>query len=231
MRGDRRAAVCRVRGDVGAPRQRERPRIGPPARSRGAGRWTQRRRTSMPVIESTPELVSQVYERSRARLDVVRDGLSRPLTLAEKVLFGHLDDPAQDLTPWESYLQLRPDRVAMQDATAQMALLQFMLAGRGHGGGSDHGPQRPSDHGPRGGRAGPATSAARQQRGLHLPPNHVGALRDRVLVAGRGDHSPGRAGELRVSGRADDRHRLAHAPTPGGWGCWPSGSAGPMPWT
>ena len=84
----------------------------------------------MPVIESTPELVSQVYERSRARLDVVRDGLRRPLTLAEKVLFGHLDDPAQDRTPWESYLQLRPDRVAMQDATAQMALLQFMLAGR-----------------------------------------------------------------------------------------------------
>ena len=84
----------------------------------------------MPVIESTPELVSQVYEGSRARLDVVRDGLRRPLALAEKVLFGHLDDPAQDLTPWESYLQLRPDRVAMQDATAQMALLQFMLAGR-----------------------------------------------------------------------------------------------------
>ena len=84
----------------------------------------------MPVIESTPELVSQVYEGSRARLDVVRDGLRRPLTLAEKVLFGHLDDPAQDLMPWESYLQLRPDRVAMQDATAQMALLQFMLAGR-----------------------------------------------------------------------------------------------------
>ena len=85
----------------------------------------------MTVIESTPALVADAYTNLRARLAVVRKRHDRPLTLAEKLLFGHLDDPAsQDLTPLESYLQIRPDRVAMQDATAQMALLQFMLAGR-----------------------------------------------------------------------------------------------------
>ncbi len=84
----------------------------------------------MPTIDSTPELVAQVYERSRRNLGTVRERLQRPLTLAEKVVFGHLDDASgQDLAPG-AYLRLRPDRVAHQDATAQMALLQFMLAGR-----------------------------------------------------------------------------------------------------
>jgi len=82
-------------------------------------------------IDTTPELVSSAYAKMRERLKVVRSRLNRPLTLAEKVLFGHLDDPkGQDLTRGKSFLLLRPDRVAMQDATAQMALLQFMLAGR-----------------------------------------------------------------------------------------------------
>ena len=85
----------------------------------------------MTVIESTPALVADAYARMRARLAMVRERHDRPLTLAEKLLFGHLDDAStEDLTPLESYLQIRPDRVAMQDATAQMALLQFMLAGR-----------------------------------------------------------------------------------------------------
>ena len=56
--------------------------------------------------------------------------LRRPLTLSEKVLFGHLDDPKnQDIVRGESYLHLNPDRVAMQDATAQMAMLQFISSG------------------------------------------------------------------------------------------------------
>jgi aconitate hydratase len=84
----------------------------------------------MAAIESTPEFVQAVYQRIRARLEVVRKRLGRPLTLTEKILFGHLDDPAgADLEPGKAYVELRPDRVAMQDATAQMALLQFMLAG------------------------------------------------------------------------------------------------------
>ena len=85
----------------------------------------------MAQIETTPELVKNVYQTTRQRLEIVRKRLNRPLTLAEKVLFGHLDDPeGQDLTRGKSFLLLRPDRVAMQDATAQMALLQFMLAGK-----------------------------------------------------------------------------------------------------
>jgi aconitate hydratase len=85
----------------------------------------------MQAIDSTPEFVSDIYGRMRSRIEKVRSRLGRPLTLAEKVLLGHLDNPSeQGLKPGESYLMLRPDRVAMQDATAQMALLQFMLAGR-----------------------------------------------------------------------------------------------------
>ncbi|KAG8321459.1 aconitate hydratase [Homalodisca vitripennis] len=56
--------------------------------------------------------------------------LNRPLTLSEKVLYSHLDDPAgQEITRGKTYLRLRPDRVAMQDATAQMAMLQFISSG------------------------------------------------------------------------------------------------------
>lgn len=85
----------------------------------------------MPIIESTPEMVRGVYEKTRKNLEIVRRRLGRPLTMAEKVLFGHLDDPEnQPLEAGKAYLMLRPDRVAMQDATAQMALLQFMQAGK-----------------------------------------------------------------------------------------------------
>ena len=62
-------------------------------------------------------------------LSIVRSRLNRPLTYAEKILYSHLDDPhGQDIERGKSYLKLRPDRVACQDATAQMAILQFMSA-------------------------------------------------------------------------------------------------------
>lgn len=62
-------------------------------------------------------------------LAIVRSRLNRPLTYAEKILYSHLDDPhGQDIERGKSYLKLRPDRVACQDATAQMAILQFMSA-------------------------------------------------------------------------------------------------------
>ncbi|PLB50174.1 aconitate hydratase [Aspergillus steynii IBT 23096] len=70
------------------------------------------------------------YKKMSENLDIVRRRLSRPLTYAEKVLYSHLDDPhGQDIERGTSYLKLRPDRVACQDATAQMAILQFMSAG------------------------------------------------------------------------------------------------------
>jgi aconitate hydratase len=84
-------------------------------------------------VESTPEFVLGVYKKMEERLAVARQRVGRPLSLAEKIIFGHLDDPAvSDLTAGKAYVQLRPDRVAMQDATAQMALLQFMSAGLKH---------------------------------------------------------------------------------------------------
>jgi len=70
------------------------------------------------------------YQRIEDNLAIVRSRLNRPLTLSEKVLYGHLDNAhEQDIQRGVSYLKLRPDRVACQDATAQMALLQFMSAG------------------------------------------------------------------------------------------------------
>ena len=81
-------------------------------------------------VALSPERVDQVYTRIEQTLSIVRTRLNRPMTLAEKIVLGHLHDPEhQELIPGKSYLQLRPDRVIMQDATAQMALLQFMSAG------------------------------------------------------------------------------------------------------
>ncbi|OQY35557.1 MAG: aconitate hydratase [Spirochaetaceae bacterium 4572_59] len=85
----------------------------------------------MSEIATTPTLVKETYRKTRENLSIIRKRLNRPLTLAEKVLYGHLINPEkQDLTRENSFLLLQPDRVAMQDATAQMALLQFMLSGR-----------------------------------------------------------------------------------------------------
>ncbi|KAG5949923.1 hypothetical protein E4U53_005641 [Claviceps sorghi] len=70
------------------------------------------------------------YKKMSENLAIVRSRLNRPLTYAEKILYSHLDDPhGQDIERGKSYLKLRPDRVACQDATAQMAILQFMSAG------------------------------------------------------------------------------------------------------
>ena len=80
---------------------------------------------------TTPiELVRSVYDRYPQRVEIARRRLGRPLTYAEKVLFAHADDPETiGLGRGVDYADYRPDRVAMQDATAQMALLQFMTAG------------------------------------------------------------------------------------------------------
>ena len=75
-------------------------------------------------------LVTARYATMVSRADVARQRLGRPVTLAEKILFNHLEDPDhQPLERGRSYAEFRVDRVAMQDATAQMALLQFMSAG------------------------------------------------------------------------------------------------------
>lgn len=70
------------------------------------------------------------YENRKNILSTVKKRLNRPLTLSEKVLYGHLDDPAsQAIERGESYLKLRPDHIGMQDATALMTMLQFISSG------------------------------------------------------------------------------------------------------
>lgn len=85
----------------------------------------------MAVTSSTPlPLVESVYARLAERAAWGREELGRPLTLTEKILLNHLRDPERaGLERGVSYTDFDPDRVAMQDATAQMALLQFMTAG------------------------------------------------------------------------------------------------------
>ena len=84
----------------------------------------------MPVAASTPiELIENVYSTLDERVDAARERFGQELTLAEKILVNHLDDPAVTPVRGATYVDLRPDRVAMQDATAQMAWLQFMTAG------------------------------------------------------------------------------------------------------
>ena len=77
------------------------------------------------------DVIKGVYDNLSAKVEAGRATLGRPMTLAEKILVSHLDDPGD--VGWQrgvDFLMLRPDRVAMQDATAQMALLQFMMAGK-----------------------------------------------------------------------------------------------------
>ena len=83
------------------------------------------------AIESSPGMVASVYATMARNLAVVRRRLNRPLTLADKVLLGHLDDPEhQEIEPGKSYLLLRPDRVVFQDVLGQTGLLQFMQTRR-----------------------------------------------------------------------------------------------------
>jgi aconitate hydratase len=78
----------------------------------------------------TIERIDAAYARLRNGVAAARERLDRPLTLAEKILFGHFVDPAgQPIGRGDDHAELAPDRVALQDATAQMALLQFELAG------------------------------------------------------------------------------------------------------
>ena len=78
------------------------------------------------------EMISGVYGRMADQINAARSVLNRPMTLAEKVLYSHLfgGRPTEAFGRGESYVNFAPDRVAMQDATAQMALLQFMMAGK-----------------------------------------------------------------------------------------------------
>ncbi len=83
------------------------------------------------MTNQTLELAEKLYSGIKEKHQVARQRLGRALTLAEKILFSHLDRwPEGALVRGKTHLPLRPDRVAMQDATAQMALLQFIVSAR-----------------------------------------------------------------------------------------------------
>jgi aconitate hydratase A / 2-methylisocitrate dehydratase len=85
----------------------------------------------MVEIAATPAVAGKIYARMERNLAIVRRHLGKPLTLSDKVLLGHLDDPnTQDLEAGRSYLALRPDRVVFQDVLGQSGLLQFMQTRR-----------------------------------------------------------------------------------------------------
>ncbi|NCU06084.1 MAG: aconitate hydratase, partial [Chitinophagaceae bacterium] len=78
------------------------------------------------------DLIKKTYSEMPAKVDAARKALGRPLTLAEKILYSHLWKGVEpkDFERGKAYVDFAPDRVAMQDATAQMALLQFDTTGR-----------------------------------------------------------------------------------------------------
>ncbi len=135
------------------------------------------------------DLIKRVYAEMPGKVEAARRLVGRPLTLAEKILYSHLSKPA--VAPFKrgvDYVDFAPDRVAMQDATAQMALLQFMTCGRDkvavpstvH---CDHLIQ--------------AKSGAAQDLATALDVNREVydflSLRNRFLEAGSRHHPPGRA--------------------------------------
>ena len=165
----------------------------------------------MTTIESTPEFATQTYESMAERLAVVRQRMNRPLSLAEKVLLSHLDDPeGQEIAPGESYIRVRPDRVILQDVLGQTAMLQFMQTLRDrvavpttvH---CDHLIQARAE-----GRPRPARVARRKRRSLWLPALRLRPIRRRLLGAGRGHHPSGRSRKLRLPRTGHHRHRLPH---------------------
>ena len=78
------------------------------------------------------DMIRKHYDGLADKIAKIKSTLNRPLTLSEKILYAHLheDSPLKNYGRGKDYVFYAPDRVAMQDATAQMALLQFMMAGK-----------------------------------------------------------------------------------------------------
>ena len=139
------------------------------------------------------DMLRSFYSNFPKRVDAARKHVGRPLTLAEKILYAHLYDES-DIRPFrrgEDYVNFRPDRVAMQDATAQMALLQFMNAGKSKSAvpatvHCDHLIQANMGDGYRNGYA-------EQQRGLRFPEIRFRQVRYRLLETGSRHYPSGGA--------------------------------------
>ena len=87
------------------------------------------------------EMIKQVYARMSQRIDSAREIEGKPLTLSEKILYNHLWEgiTTKGFIRGKDYVDFAPDRIACQDATAQMALLQFMQAGKTKVAGANYG--------------------------------------------------------------------------------------------
>ncbi len=164
------------------------------------------------------ELIEHIYARTPGRLRAAKRIVGRPLTLTEKILFAHYRRPLKEAPQrGATYVEFAPDRVAMQDATAQMALLQFMSAGipsvavpsTVH---CDHLIRAEVGSGPDLDRA-----FSENKEVYDFLAERFRASRHRILEARIRHHSPGRAGELRVPGRHDDRDRLPHTECRRAW--------------
>jgi hypothetical protein len=87
--------------------------------------------SAMQELNSTPAFVSQIYADMRHSLRIVRQRLKRRLSLADKALLCRLTNPdQQELTVGRSYLQVRPDRLVLQDVLGQLAMLPFIQTGK-----------------------------------------------------------------------------------------------------
>lgn len=140
-------------------------------------------------------MLKRFYASYSEKVKSARARAGRSLTYAEKVLFSHLfnDSASLRLRRGESYVNFRPDRVAMQDATAQMALLQFMNAGKSHVAvpATVH-----CDHLIRADVGVSKDASCRKdpkQGSLRFPEVGVGKVRNRLLGPGRGHHPSGGA--------------------------------------
>src|SRR5664279_5118408 len=97
-----------------------------------------RKRTNKKITNNKPfmifdfEMIGSFYRLLNSRINEIRKKLNHPLTLGEKILYSHVfqQDQTKSYKRGVDYVDFRPDRVAMQDATAQMAILQFMMAGK-----------------------------------------------------------------------------------------------------
>ncbi|HSZ88566.1 MAG TPA: hypothetical protein VK822_04235, partial [Acetobacteraceae bacterium] len=90
-----------------------------------------RQEAAMLEIETTPAAADRLYATMADKIAIIRRRSDKPLTLADKVLLGHLDAPeTQEIEPGRSHLSLRPDRVVSQDVFGQSGMLQFMQTRR-----------------------------------------------------------------------------------------------------
>ena len=152
------------------------------------------------AIEPTRDVVSEVYERLDKNLSAVRSAQNRPLTLADKILLSHLDDPTTTgMVRGQTYVQLRPDRVIFAGRAGPDGYAPVHADPPRHYCGAYLGALRPSDTSPGGGQPRSHRVAGGKRRGLQLPAHRLRQVRRRLLVAGRGHYPPSGLRELRLS--------------------------------